>query len=95
MKAFYGLEKGCKARRDGTGLTVRNVRIATSRLCEKAVVFPSVARNSITVTGCACYHGFSSSTTFDQGWQCCADGCDHQLFTLVYWQPWWKNNSFN
>ena len=37
MKAYYGLEQGCKARRDGTGLTVRNVRIATSRLCEKAV----------------------------------------------------------
>ena len=37
MKAFYGLEKGCKARRDGTGLAVRNVRIATGRLCEKAV----------------------------------------------------------
>ena len=35
MKAFYGLEKGCKARRDDTGLTVRNVRIAVSRLCQK------------------------------------------------------------
>ena len=35
MKAFYGLEKGCKARRDDTGLTVRNVRIAASRLCQK------------------------------------------------------------
>ena len=43
MKAFYGLEKGCKVRRDGTGLTVRNFRIAASRLCEKAVIFPSVA----------------------------------------------------
>ena len=54
---------------------------------------PSLCRNSITVTGCACYHGFSSSTKFDQGWQCCADGCDHQLFTLVYWQPWWKTKT--
>ena len=44
MKAFYGLEKGCKGRRDGTGLTVRNFPIAISRLCEKAVVFPSVAK---------------------------------------------------
>ena len=43
MKAFYGLEKSCKARRDSTGLTVRNVRLLTSRLCEKAVIFPSVA----------------------------------------------------
>ena len=29
MKAFYGLEKGCKARRDDTGFT------AASRLCQK------------------------------------------------------------
>ena len=36
MKAFYGLEKGRKARDEGTGLTVGNVSIATSRLSEKA-----------------------------------------------------------
>ena len=36
MKAFYGLEKGRKARDEGAGLTVGNVSIATSRLREKA-----------------------------------------------------------
>ena len=36
MKAFYGLEKGRKARDEGTALTVGNVSIAITRLSEKA-----------------------------------------------------------
>ena len=36
MKAFYGLEKGPKARDEGTALTVGNVSTAITRLSEKA-----------------------------------------------------------
>ena len=84
-----------KAVRDGAGLSVQNVRlsIATSWPSEKAVKSFPLSQYSTTVTGCACYHGFSSSTTFGQSWRSSSDGCDHQPFTVVYWQPWWKNSS--
>ena len=95
MKVFYGLEKGRKACGDGAGLSVQNVRlsIATSWPSEKVVKSFPLSHYSTRVTGCACYHGFSSSTTFGQSWRSFSDGCDHQPFTVVYWQPWWKNSS--
>ena len=82
MKVFYGLEKGRKARGDGTGLTVQNVRlsIASSWPSENAVKPFPLSQYSTTVTGCACYHGFSSSTTFGQRWRSCSDGCDRWVW---------------
>ena len=82
MKVFYGLEKGRKASGDGAGLTVQNVRlsIATSWPSEKAKKTFPLSQYSTTVTGCACYHGFSSSTTFGQSWRSCSHGCDRWVW---------------
>ena len=82
MKVFYGLEKGRKASGDGAGLTVQNVRlsIATSWPSEKAIKTFPLSQYSTTVTGCACYHGFSSSTTFGQSWRSCSHGCDRWVW---------------
>ena len=90
--------KSRKARGDGAGLTVQTVRlsIATSWPSEKAVKSFPLSQYSTTVTGCARYRGFHRLPRSDNVGvvvlMALTGGCDPQPFTLVYWQPWWKNN---